>query len=66
MKHARPYVVTYDLKSGIKQRRTPGVMEVDATDAKEAVRIVRDEVQRIFGKHAFGCKARIKSQRPGA
>lgn len=50
------YRVSYDLKYGIKQHLEKHEVEVDALNQREAIRIVREEAERIHRKHAFHCK----------
>ena len=57
MRTPHTYRVTYGIRHGIKQYYWMQTMEIDCFNKKEAIRITKDEVQRIFGKYAFHCKA---------
>ena len=60
MNYKKPhtYRVSYDLKYGTKQYCVTYEAEVDTFSQREAIRLVKEEVAKWFGKHAFHCKAR--------
>lgn len=55
----KKYVVDFDLKYGLKQRREHHTLEVTASDEKEAILFAREYAEHKWNRHAFHCKAKL-------